>query len=90
MPYDRVGFENRDYISQVNWPVNYDELISYCQRACCGLETTRRMLASRDHNGRALEDHSGHLRRDFASLDAFERMADAELRPLPSGHDLRS
>jgi choline dehydrogenase-like flavoprotein len=31
--------------------------------ACGGLETTRLMLASRDLNGRALGDHSGHLGR---------------------------
>lgn len=34
VPYDRVDFESRDYISAVTWPVTYDELLPYHQRAC--------------------------------------------------------
>ena len=34
VPYDRIDFENRDYISAVTWPVTYDELLPYYQRAC--------------------------------------------------------
>lgn len=34
VPYDRIDFETRDYISRVNWPVTYDELFQYYQRAC--------------------------------------------------------
>jgi choline dehydrogenase-like flavoprotein len=41
VPYDRVDFECRDYISNVTWPVTYDELLAYYQRACSWLQCGR-------------------------------------------------
>ena len=41
VPYDRVDFERRDYISNVTWPVTYDELLPYYQRACSWLQCGR-------------------------------------------------
>lgn len=41
VPYDRVDFERRDYISSVTWPVTYDELLPYRQRACDWLQCGR-------------------------------------------------
>jgi len=41
VPYDRIDFENRDYISTVTWPVTYDELLPYHQRACDWLSCGR-------------------------------------------------
>lgn len=34
VPYDRVDFDQRPYISDARWPVSYDELTPYFQRAC--------------------------------------------------------
>jgi choline dehydrogenase-like flavoprotein len=41
VPYDRVDFERRDHISNVTWPVTYDELLPYYQRACNWLQCGR-------------------------------------------------
>ena len=41
VPYDRVDFECRDHISNVTWPVTYDELLPYYQRACSWLQCGR-------------------------------------------------
>jgi choline dehydrogenase-like flavoprotein len=41
VPYDRIDFERRDHISNVTWPVTYDELLSYYQRACNWLQCGR-------------------------------------------------
>ena len=41
VPYDRVDFERRDHISNVTWPVTYDELLPYYQRACSWLQCGR-------------------------------------------------
>ena len=41
VPYDRVDFERRDHISNVTWPVSYDELVPYYQRACGWLQCGR-------------------------------------------------
>ena len=41
VPYDHVDFERRDYISNATWPVTYDELLPYYQRACRWLQCGR-------------------------------------------------
>jgi choline dehydrogenase-like flavoprotein len=41
VPYDRVDFERRDHINKVSWPVAYDELLPYYQRACNWLQCGR-------------------------------------------------
>ena len=41
VPYDRVDFERRDHISNAAWPVTYDELLPYYQRACSWLQCGR-------------------------------------------------
>jgi choline dehydrogenase-like flavoprotein len=41
VPYDRIDFERRDHISNVTWPVTYDELLPYYQRACSWLQCGR-------------------------------------------------
>jgi len=41
VPYDGVDFERRDYISNVTWPINYNDLMSYYQRACSWLKCGR-------------------------------------------------
>lgn len=41
VPYDRVDFERRDHISNATWPVTYDELLPYYQRACSWLQCGR-------------------------------------------------
>jgi hypothetical protein len=41
VPYDRIDFERRDHISKVAWPVAYDELLPYYQRACSWLQCGR-------------------------------------------------
>ena len=41
VPYDRVDFDRRDHISEVTWPVTYDELLPYYQRACGWLQCGR-------------------------------------------------
>ena len=41
VPYDRVDFERRDHISNATWPVTYDELLPYYQRACNWLQCGR-------------------------------------------------
>jgi len=41
VPYDRVDFERRDHISNIPWPVTYDELLPYYQRACSWLQCGR-------------------------------------------------
>ena len=41
VPYDRVDFERRDHISNVAWPVTYDEMLPYYQRACRWLQCGR-------------------------------------------------
>jgi len=48
VPYDRVDFDRRPYISETPWPVSYDELLPYFQRACDWL-----------HCGRAAFDVTG-------------------------------
>ncbi|MEM6256431.1 MAG: GMC family oxidoreductase [Cyanobacteria bacterium P01_D01_bin.156] len=34
VPYDPVDFDRRDYVANADWPVTYDELTPYFQRAC--------------------------------------------------------
>jgi choline dehydrogenase-like flavoprotein len=34
LPYDPVDFDQRNFIPHSNWPVTYDELSTYFQRAC--------------------------------------------------------
>lgn len=34
VPYDPVDFDQRDHIANASWPVTYDELTPYFQRAC--------------------------------------------------------
>lgn len=34
VPYDRIDFEQRDLVHGATWPVSYEELISFYQRAC--------------------------------------------------------
>jgi choline dehydrogenase-like flavoprotein len=41
VPYDRVDFERRDHINRVTWPITYDELLPYYQRACSWLQCGR-------------------------------------------------
>jgi choline dehydrogenase-like flavoprotein len=41
VPFDRVDFERRDHISNIPWPVTYDELLPYYQRACSWLQCGR-------------------------------------------------
>jgi len=41
VPYDRIDFDRRDHISNVTWPVTYDELLPYYQRACSWLKCGR-------------------------------------------------
>ena len=41
VPYDRVDFERRDHISNATWPITYDELLPYYQRACSWLQCGR-------------------------------------------------
>ena len=41
VPYDRIDFERRNHITNVSWPVSYDELLPYYQRACSWLKCGR-------------------------------------------------
>jgi choline dehydrogenase-like flavoprotein len=41
VPYDPVDFDRRDRISDTHWPVAYEELSSYFQRACDWLKCGR-------------------------------------------------
>jgi choline dehydrogenase-like flavoprotein len=41
VPYDRVDFERRCHISNATWPVTYDEVLPYYQRACRWLQCGR-------------------------------------------------
>jgi len=41
VPYDRIDFERRDHISNATWPVTYDEVLPYYQRACSWLQCGR-------------------------------------------------
>jgi choline dehydrogenase-like flavoprotein len=41
VPYDRVDFAHRPYIADTAWPVGYDELEPYFQRACDWLQCGR-------------------------------------------------
>lgn len=41
VPYDRVDFERREHISNATWPVTYDDLLPYYQRACSWLKCGR-------------------------------------------------
>jgi GMC oxidoreductase len=41
VPYDPVDFDHRPYLSDISWPVSYDELSSYFQRACDWLQCGR-------------------------------------------------
>lgn len=34
LPYDPIDFEPRDYIPHSNWPVRYEDLVPYFERAC--------------------------------------------------------
>ena len=34
LPYDRVDFDRRDYIPHSDWPIVYEEIADYFQRAC--------------------------------------------------------
>jgi hypothetical protein len=41
VPYDRVDFDRRPYISDTAWPVSYEELVPHFQRACDWLRCGR-------------------------------------------------
>jgi hypothetical protein len=41
IPYDPVDFDHRPYLSDTSWPVRYDELEPYFQRACDWLRCGR-------------------------------------------------
>ena len=41
VPYDAVDFDHRPYISDVPWPVTYEDLSRYFQRACDWLQCGR-------------------------------------------------
>jgi hypothetical protein len=41
VPYDQVDFDRRRYISGTAWPVTYEELLPYFQRACDWLQCGR-------------------------------------------------
>jgi hypothetical protein len=41
VPYDRVDFDRRVHISNTAWPISYDELLPYFQRACDWLQCGR-------------------------------------------------
>ena len=41
VPYDAVNFDHRPYISDVSWPVTYEDLSRYFQRACDWLQCGR-------------------------------------------------
>ena len=41
VPYDQVDFDRRPYISDTAWPVSYEELSPYFQRACDWLQCGR-------------------------------------------------
>jgi GMC oxidoreductase/NAD(P)-binding Rossmann-like domain len=41
VPYDRVDFDRRTYISDTAWPVTYEELLPYFQSACDWLQCGR-------------------------------------------------
>jgi choline dehydrogenase-like flavoprotein len=48
VPYDRVDFDRRAYISTTAWPVSYDELTPYFQRACDWLRCGRAVFNAAD------------------------------------------
>jgi len=41
VPYDAVDFDHRPYISDVPWPITYEDLARYFQRACDWLQCGR-------------------------------------------------
>jgi len=41
VPYDQVDFDRRHYMTDAAWPVSYEELIPYFQRACDWLRCGR-------------------------------------------------
>ena len=43
VPYDRVDFDERDYAGLARWPVAYDELTPYFDRACRWLRCGRNL-----------------------------------------------
>jgi choline dehydrogenase-like flavoprotein len=34
VPYDPIDFDRRDYIPHSTWPIRYDDITPYFQRAC--------------------------------------------------------
>jgi GMC oxidoreductase len=48
VPYDRVDFDCRPYISGTAWPVSYEQLAPYFQRACDWLQCGRPVFDVRD------------------------------------------
>jgi len=48
VPYDPVDFDRRPYITDTAWPVGYDELEPYFQRACDWLQCGRPVFDVRD------------------------------------------
>lgn len=48
VPYDPVDFDHRPYLSDTSWPVSYDELSPYFQRACDWLQCGRAAFDASD------------------------------------------
>jgi len=44
VPYDEVDFDYRPFISDAQWPVSYDQIVPYFQRACDWLVCGRAMF----------------------------------------------
>jgi choline dehydrogenase-like flavoprotein len=48
VPYDPIDFERRDFIRDADWPVGYDELLPFFQRACDWFACGRAAFDARD------------------------------------------
>ena len=48
VPYDRVDFDDRPHIPDARWPVTYDEISPYFQRACDWLQCGRAAFETSD------------------------------------------
>lgn len=72
VPYDRVDFDRRSHISNTAWPIRYEELLPYFQRACDWLQCGRAVFDTTDMEHLPLSIVPG-LRGGDGSTAALER-----------------
>lgn len=81
VPYDPIDFDPRTFIDGANWPISYDELLPYLQRACTWMAC-----------GRAVFDtaQAPHLARPIVPgfIDGEVRNTNLERWSLPTNFGL--